>query len=182
MTIVSQAIVFLLCASIHTAGNLAADNAEVFCHWSSCLQKTDLSFQIPREGTEGQLGSGTPSGPICVDQGPWARGVDMAAWCRHGRWEPTSVGQVWAAVGEGHVVSWEDSPADVLVIYTLFQRPSSFCHLMFRAVCLRWSEPTSLRPDSHAPFPGAPSSPPRSRRSFIRPHAVFICSLACSSM
>ena len=60
------------------------------------------------------------------------------------------MGQVWAAVGEGHVVSWEDSPADVLVIYTLFQRPPSFCHLMFRAVCLRWSEPTSLRPDSRS--------------------------------
>ena len=90
MTIVSQAIVFLLCASIHVAGNLVADNAEVFCHWSSCLQKTDLAFQIPREGTEGQLGSGTPSGPICVDQGPWARGVDMAAgspllWVRSGQ-------------------------------------------------------------------------------------------------
>lgn len=68
------------------------------------------------------------------------------------------MGQVWAAVGEGKVVSWEDSPADVLIVYTLFQRPSSFCHLMFRAVCLCWSEPTSLRPDSHAPFPGALNS------------------------
>lgn len=67
------------------AENRIADNSQFFVTGPATWGETNFSFQIPREGTWGHLGSGTHLGQSAWVRASWSLGpgwacrVDMAA-------------------------------------------------------------------------------------------------------